>query len=327
MRMLMSRRVLASAAAILLISPSVAAAQSWPTRAITLICPFGAGGAPDIIARFVAQELGDKLGQKVVVENRTGASGNIGTAAVAKAAPDGYTILLGTPSPLVINRLIEGTKQSFDPDTELTPIGVIGKSASILVTSPQSKAKTLQDLIAAAKANSGGLNAGVPGLGTSSHIAMELLMQVTGTKFAAIPYRGTPPLADLLGGQIDVAITPTIAYISLINEGALRPLAVTSLERSAQAPGVPTMHELGYKEFEATTWYVLMAPTGTPPAIIDRINEITNAYLKSEGGQKMLVQFDVAAGGGTPQAAKEYLTSEVEKWRPIVKAANFKMPQ
>jgi tripartite-type tricarboxylate transporter receptor subunit TctC len=326
MRMLISRRVFASAAAILLILPSIAAAQSWPTRPITLICPFGAGGAPDIIARFVAQELGDKLGQKVVVENRTGASGNIGAAAVAKAARDGYTLLLGTPSPVVINRLIEGTKQSFDPDTELTPIGVIGKSASVLVTSPQSKVKTLQDLIAAAKANPGGLNAGVPGLGTSSHIAMELLMQVTGTKFAAIPYRGTPPLADVIGGQIDVAITPTIAYISLINEGALWPLAVTSLERSAQAPNVPTVHELGYKEFEATTWYVLMAPTGTPSAIIDRINELTNAYLKSEGGQKMLVQFDVAAGGGTPKAAKEYLTSEVEKWRPIVKAANFKMP-
>jgi tripartite-type tricarboxylate transporter receptor subunit TctC len=326
MRILISRRVLASAASILLILPSIAMAESWPTRPITLICPFGAGGAPDIIARFVAQELGDKLGQKVVVENRTGASGNIGTAAVAKATPDGYTLLLGTPSPLVINRLIEGTKQSFDPDTELTPIGVIGKSASILVTSPQSKVKTLQDLVAAAKANPGGMNAGVPGLGTSSHIAMELLMQVTGTKFAAIPYRGTPPLADLLSGQIDVAITPTIAYIALINENALRPLAVTSLERSAQAPNVPTVRELGYKDFEATTWYVLMAPTGTPPAIIDRVNEITNAYLKSEGGQKMLVQFDVAAGGGTPKAAKEYLTSEVEKWRPIVKAANFKMP-
>jgi tripartite-type tricarboxylate transporter receptor subunit TctC len=202
---------------------------------------------------------------------------------------------------------------------------VIGRSASVLVTAPQSKIKTLPDLIAAAKANPGGLNAGVPGLGTSSHIAMELLMQVSGTKFTPIPYRGTPPLADLLSGQIDVAITPTIAYISLINEGALRPLAVTSLERSSQAPNVPTVHELGYKDYEATTWYVLMAPTGTPQPIIDRINEITNAYLKSEAGQKVLVQFDVAAGGGTPNSAKEYLASELEKWRPIVKAANFKM--
>lgn len=305
--------------------PSIAAAESWPSRPITLICPFGAGGAPDILGRFVAQELGDKLGQKVVVENRTGASGNIGAGAVAKAPPDGYTLLLATPSPIVINRLIEGTKQSFDPDTELTPIGVIGRSASVLVTTPQSKVKTLQDLIAAAKANPGGLNAGVPGLGTSSHIAMELLMQVSGTKFTPIPYRGTPPLADLMSGQIDVAITPTIAYISLINEGALRPLAVTSLERSSQAPNVPTVDELGYKGYEATTWYVLMAPTGTAQPIIDRINEITNAYLKSEAGQKVLVQFDVAAGGGTPNSAKEYLASELEKWRPIVKAANFKM--
>ena|SRR5688572_19790370 len=128
--MLISARVLACVASILLILPSVAIAQSWPARPITLICPFGAGGAPDIIARFVAQELGDKLGQRVVVENRTGASGNIGAAAVAKSAPDGYTILLGTPSPIVINKLIEGTKQSFDPDTELTPIVVIGASAS-----------------------------------------------------------------------------------------------------------------------------------------------------------------------------------------------------
>ena len=145
MRMPNSVFALACTASIFLALPS-AIADTWPTRPITLICPFAAGGAPDIIARFVAQELGDKLGQKVVVENRTGASGNIGAAAVAKSAPDGHTLLLGTPSPIVINKLIEGTKQSFDPDTELTPIIVIGGSASIMVTSPKSSATTLQDL-------------------------------------------------------------------------------------------------------------------------------------------------------------------------------------
>jgi tripartite-type tricarboxylate transporter receptor subunit TctC len=319
-----SRRMFACL--VLFLLPSLAMAQSWPARPITLIVPFGAGGAPDIIARFVAQELSDKLSQKVVVENRTGASGNIGAGAVAKSAPDGHTLLLGTPNPIVINKLIEGAKQTFDPDSELTPIVVLGKSASVLVTSPKGSVKTLQDLIAAAKANPGKLNAGVPGLGTSSHIAMELLMQLTGTRFAAIPYRGTPPMADIVGGQLDVAITPTIAYISLIKEGALRPLAVTSLVRSVQAPDVPTVQETGLKGFEATTWYVLMAPAGTPAAVISRLNGIVNDYLKSPAGQKMLVQFDVAAGGGTPQAAKDYLSSEVEKWRPIVKAANFKMP-
>jgi tripartite-type tricarboxylate transporter receptor subunit TctC len=138
-----------------------ASADTWPARPITLICPFGAGGAPDIIARFVAQELSEKLGQRVVVENRTGASGNIGAGAVAKSAPDGYTLLLGTPSPIVINKLIEGTKQSFDPDTELMPIVVIGGSASIMVTSPKSSATTLQDLIAAAKARPGSAPAAI----------------------------------------------------------------------------------------------------------------------------------------------------------------------
>ncbi len=325
MRMPSFIRALVCVASTLLALP--ASADTWPARPITLICPFGAGGAPDIIARFVAQELSDKLGQRVVVENRTGASGNIGAAAVAKSAPDGYTLLLGTPSPIVINKLIEGTKQSFDPDTELTPIIVIGGSASIMVTSPKSSATTLQSLIAAAKAKPGGMNAGVPGLGTSSHLAMELFMRLTDTKFTVVPYRGTPPLADVLSGQIDVAITPTIAYISLINEGQLRPLAVTSPERSGLAPNVPTLDELGLKGYEATTWYVVMAATGTPPAIVDRINELVNAYLRAENGQKMLKQFDVAAIGGTPKAAKEYLLGEVDKWRPIVKAADFKMPQ
>lgn len=318
-------KLLACAASIFWALPSVAIAQSWPSRPITMICPFGAGGAPDIIARFVAQELGDKLGQKVVVENRTGASGNIGAGAVAKSAPDGYTILLGTPSPIVINKMIEGNRQSFDPDTELTPIVVIGASASMMATSTKSSINTVQDLIAAAKAKPGSVNAGVPGLGTSSHLAIELFMRLTDTKFTVVPYRGTPPLADLMSGQIDIGITPTIAYISLINDGQLRPLAVTSPERSVQAPNVPALNELGLKGYEATTWYVLMAPTGTPPAIIDRINEIVNAYLKAENGQKMLKQFDVAAGGGTPKAAKDYVASESEKWRPIVKAANFKL--
>jgi tripartite-type tricarboxylate transporter receptor subunit TctC len=308
-----------------LCAPAIAQADTWPSHPITIICPFGAGGAPDIIARFVAKELTEKLGQNVVVENRTGASGNIGAGAVAKSAPDGYTLLLGTPSPIVINKMLEGNNQSFDPDTDLTPIIVIGGSASVMVTSPKSSFHTIPELIAAAKAKPNSMNAGVPGLGTSSHLAMELFMGLTGTHLTVVPYRGTPPLSDVMSGQLDVAITPTIAYISLINDGQLRPLAVTSPERSVLAPNVPTLDELGLKGYEATTWYVIMAATGTPPAIIGRINGILNAYLKSEAGQKMLKQFDVAAGGGTPQAAKDYLVSEISKWRPIVKQANFKM--
>jgi len=308
------------------LATSLAAAQPWPARPISLIVPFGAGGAPDIIARFVAQELSEKLSQRVIIENRTGASGNIGAGAVAKSPPDGYTLLLGTPNPIVINKLIEGARQTFDPDTELVPIVLLGKSASILVTSPKSGPATLQDLLVAAKAQPGQYKGGVPGLGTSSHIALELLMQRSGARLTVVPYRAAPPLADIVGGQIDIGISPTIAYISQVNEGVLRALAVTSLARSRQAPSVPTVQETGLEGFEATTWYVLMAPTGTPDAVIARLNEILNAYLASPAGQKMAATFDVVVGGGTPQAAKDYLKAEVDKWRPIVKAANFTMP-
>jgi tripartite-type tricarboxylate transporter receptor subunit TctC len=328
MRVMVVRRICTCIALVLSssLATSLVWAQPWPARPISLIVPFAAGGAPDILARFVAQELSEKLSQRVIIENRTGASGNIGAGAVAKSPPDGYTLLLGTPNPIVINKLIEGAKQTFDPDTELMPIVLLGKSASILVTSPTSGPGTLQDLLAAAKAQPGQYKGGVPGLGTSSHIALELLMQRTGTKLTVVPYRAAPPLADIIGGQLDVAIAPTIAYISHVNEGVLRPLAVTSLERSRQAPTVPTVRETGLEGFEATTWYVLMAPTGTPGPVVDRLNEILNAYLGSRAGQKMAATFDVVVGGGTPQAAKDYLLSEVDKWRPIVKAANFTMP-
>jgi tripartite-type tricarboxylate transporter receptor subunit TctC len=319
------RRALIGVAVISIAFATVAVAQQWPTRPVSLIVPFVAGGAPDIIARLVGQDLGDRLGQQILVDNRVGASGNIGTAAVARSAPDGYTLLLATPYPIVINRLIEGAKQPFDPDATLAPIVLIGKSASMLVTSGKNSGVTMKGLIAKAKASPGKLTAGVPGIGTSSHIAMEWLMQLTGTKFNIVPYRGTPPLADIVGGDLDVAITPTIAFISHVNSGALHPLAVTSLERSMQAANVPTLHEIGLTGYEATTWYILMARMGTPASIIDRLNQLVNDYLKGPAGQQMLVRFDVAAGGGTPKDARDYLMSEVDKWRPIVKAANFKI--
>jgi len=309
----------------LLASPSLAFAQNWPSRPITMIVPFGAGGAPDIIARFVAQEMGDRLGQRVIVENRTGASGNLGAQAVARAAPDGYTILLGTPNPIVINKLIGGITQGFDPEKALTPIVILGKSASVIVTAKDAQATSLKQLLDNAKRDPGKLTVGVPGMGTSSHVAMELLMHLSNTKFSVVPYRGTPSPTDILSGQITVAITPTTGYISLVNEGALRALTVTSLKRSTQLPDVPTVQELGYPGFEATTWYVLMAPTGTPEPLIKTMNEVVHTYLASEKGKQMLQQFDVQAERGTPEEAKNFIAAEAVKWAPIVKAANIKM--
>ena len=304
--------------------PTLAMAQ-WPTRPVTLVVPFTAGGSPDVMSRFLAQDLGEKLGQRVIVENRTGASGNIGAASVAKSAPDGYTFLVATPNPLVINRLIEGSKQQFDPDKDLAPVVILGKAASVFVTSPKSPMRSLQDVIAAAKADPGKLNVGVPGLGTSSHIAVELFSQLIGTKVTIVPYRGPPPLADIINGQLDMAVNSTAGYASAVTEGSLRPLAVSSLRRSALLSDTPTVDELGLKGFEATTWWILMAPAETPVSIVARMNTAVNDFLKSPSGKKMFAQFDLELGGGTPRDAKEYIASEVVKWRPVVKAANIKM--
>lgn len=317
-------KIVGAATALLCALPALANAQ-WPNRPIMLVVPFTAGGSPDVLSRVMAQDLGERLGQRVVVENRTGASGNIGTASVAKAAPDGYTFLVATPNPLVINRMIEGTRQQFDPDKDLTPIVILGMAASIFVTSPKSGLQSLQEIIATGKASPGKLNIGVPGLGTSSHIAVELLSQLTGAKFTIVPYRGPPPLSDVIGGQIDVAINSTAGYASAVRVGALRPLAVTSLNRSALLPDVATVAELGLKDFTATTWWILMAPADTPAAIVGRMNQAVNDFLKSDTGKKTFAQFDIDTGGGTALDAKAYIASEIAKWGPVVKAANFKM--
>jgi tripartite-type tricarboxylate transporter receptor subunit TctC len=323
--MLISRRAIGLLGGLLLFSLPNAAMAEWPDRPITLVVPYTPGGSPDVLSRFLARDLGDRLGQKFVVENRTGASGNIGAGVVAKSEPDGYTFLVATPNPIVINKLIEGAKQSFDPDKDLTPVVILGKAASIFVTSPKSSIRTLQDLVSAAKTNPGKLNIGVPGLGTSSHIAVELLSQLTKTKVSIVPYRGPPPLTDIVNAQLDVAVNSTAGYASRGTEGLLRPLAVTSMGRSAMVPDIPTIAELGFKDIEATTWWVIMAPAGTPKPIVDRLNAAINEFIKSPAGQKMFAQFDVQPGGGSPQVAKDYIVSETIKWRPVVKAANFKM--
>jgi tripartite-type tricarboxylate transporter receptor subunit TctC len=301
------------------------AAQSWPSKPITIIVPFAAGGAPDIIARFVAQDLTDRLGQRVLVENRVGAAGDIGAAAVARSAPDGYTFLMGTNAPIIVNKLLRTEPGSFDPETMLTPIIVMGTSAQMIAASPTAPWKTINELVAAAKAKPGELTAGAAGLGTTGHLTIELLMQRTGAKLTVIPYRGTPPMADIVNGQLAIAATPAIAYLQLVNQGTLQALAVTSAKRSKLLPKVPTVQEGGLPGFESSTWYVLAAPTGTPLAVIERLNTELNAYLKAPAGQKMLVDFDVDGAGGTPQTAKDFIVSEAEKWRAVIKAGNIKL--
>jgi tripartite-type tricarboxylate transporter receptor subunit TctC len=313
-----------TAAVLAAVTPSVVAAQSWPARPVTIVVPYPAGIAPDIVGRFLAQELGDKLGQRFLVDNRTGASGDIGAMAVARAAPDGHTILLATPYPIGLNKLMSPDLK-FDPEKDFTPIVLIAKSPHIIVAGAGSPAKDLKALIAHAKANPGKLNAGIPGTGTTAHIALEALLNLSGTSMTMVPYRGSPPVSDLVGAQIDVGVGLVPSYVSMVNAGQLRGLAVTSSKRSEQLPDVPTAEEAGFPGFEATAWYVLAAPAGMPPDIIQKINSVVNDYIRSEKGKQQFYTLDMQAAGGTPAEAMAFIASEMVKWGPVIKKANIKM--
>ncbi len=314
--------ILLLAGGIFVAALSTAGAQSWPNRIITLVVPFPAGGPSDVIARAMAADLTAKLGQQVVVENRAGAAGNVGFAAVAKAAPDGYTVLLGTTS--VVNNRFIYRNLSFDTDRDLAPIALISKTPIVFAAHPSTGIKTLADLIARAKANPGKLNYGSPGHGTAAHITAELLQSIAGFKITHVPYKGSSPMiTDLLGGQIELGADLLPSQIPQLKAGKYNGLALTSLTRSAQLPDLPTVAESGYPGFEASSWNALLAPTGTPPEVIGKLNTLVNAYLKSDKGRADLAKFGMEAGGGTPADFKSFMASEAAKWGPIIKAAKI----
>ncbi len=302
-----------------------AAAESWPSRPVTLIVPFPAGSAVDFLARTTAAELADKLGKPFIVENRTGAGGNIGGSAVARAPADGYTMLFGTPSPIAINKLMyKGL--TYDSDKDFTPVVLVARTSLIITTRLDFPAKSFAELIAYAKQNPGKVNVGNPGYGTLGHITAELIQQFTGAPFTHVPYRGTVPLTtDLLGGQVDVAMDFMPTYVPQVNERKIRAMAVTTSNRVKQLPDVPTVQEVGFKGFEATAWYAMVAPTGTPREIINTVNKLVNDYLQSEKGKSLLEQNTLEGIGGTPEDLKAFIASELAKWRPVIEAAKITM--
>lgn len=302
-----------------------ARAQDWPTRPVTLIMPFAAGGGTDLLSRALAEDLSERLGQQFIVDNRAGAGGNIGAGIVAKAAPDGYTILFGTPGPLANNKLLY-KNLPFDPQQAFVPIVLIAKSPLVVAASLTVPVKNLEELKAYAKANPGALTVGVPGNGTLGHITSLLLQKELGITLTTVPYRGTSQVAnDLLGGQVSLAMDFMPSYVPLARDGKIRALAVTTSQRSADLPDVETVQEAGLKNFEATAWYALAAPAGTPAAIVDKLNAATNAFLKSPKGQEALAKLSMQAIGGTPEELKAFINSELEKWGPVVKDANITM--
>jgi tripartite-type tricarboxylate transporter receptor subunit TctC len=298
-------------------------AQSWPMRPVTMIVPFPAGGATDLLARALGLELTEKLGQQFVIDNRTGATGNIGAATAAKAPPDGYTILFSTPGPIALNQLMSKSLP-FDPQKDFTPIVLIAKSPHIFIARTSLPAKDIGELLAFAKANPGKINAGIPGNGTTANISLELLLQQTGAKVTLVPYRGGVPMtADIIGGQIDIGADLISSQVAQVSGGQVRALAVTSSRRSEQLPNVPTVAESGFPGFEATAWFLLAVPAATPADIVQKINAVVNGWLHSDKGRKQLVTLDLQASGGTPQDAKAFIVSEIAKWEPVIKAANI----
>jgi tripartite-type tricarboxylate transporter receptor subunit TctC len=302
-----------------------AVAQDWPDRPVTMIVPFPAGGAIDVLARALGNSLSETFGKQFIVDNRTGAGGNIGGAAAAKAPADGYTFLFGTPAPIALNKLMyKGL--SYDSDKDFTPVALVAKSPLIITAKLDFPAKTLGELIAYAKQNPGKVNVGHPGNGTLGHITSELTQQFAGVQMTNVPYRGSAPLmTDLLAGQVDVAMDFMPTYVPLVNDKKIRALAVTTSRRAAQLPDVPTAQEAGFKDYEASAWYAMVAPTGTPKDIIGKLNTAVNAFLKSDKGRAVLEQNGMQAVGGSPEVLKEFIASELTKWRPVIEAAKISM--
>ncbi len=300
-----------------------AVAQSWPARPVTIVMPFAPGGGTDAMARAIAAELSEKIGERFIVENRTGAGGNVGAAAVAKAEPDGYTLLMATNGPGAVNKLIYKDMQ-YDPERDFTPIILVSEIPVIIAASMQSPAKTLAEVVSYAKANPGKLTFGSPGNGTLGHITGVLLQRQTGIKLNHVPYRGSAPLTtDLLGGQIELAFDFMATYAPLIAGGQLRGIALGGNTRNDAIPDVPNIKEAGIAGMEASGWCALLAPTRTPAAIIEKINALTNDFIKSDKGKAQLKSQSMTAGGGTPGQLKDYISAEIAKWGPVIKEANI----
>jgi tripartite-type tricarboxylate transporter receptor subunit TctC len=312
----------AAAAAFILQCPLDAAhAQTYPNRAITLVIPFAPGGSTTIVGRVIADKMSETLGEKIVVDNRPGAGGTVGTKAVAKSEPDGYTLVLGYTGTLAIGPSLY-KNAGYDPRKDFAPIGLIGNAPNSLVVHPSFPAKTIAELIAYAKANPGKVNFGSAGAGTVSHITGEYFAASAGIKLVHIPYKGTgPALTDLLGGHIPMAFAPIPASHPNVSAGLLRALAVTSTTRSSLLPDVPTIAESVLPGFDASLYYGLAAPAGTPRPIIDRLNKELRAALASGEVKKQLTQDGTEITPGTPEDYAAFIDKDEKKWSQLVKAS------
>lgn len=319
-RRLLLRSAAASTAALAL----PALAQAWPSRPVKLVVPFPPGSSPDLIARLVAEPLAAALGQPVVIDNKPGAGGNLGTGLVAKAEPDGHTLLFTIQGPLVTAPLLSKALP-YDPAKELAPVTLVATSPNLLVVDPKLGAETLADFVRIAKEKQGALNYGSVGNGSAAHLAMELFKTRAGVDLVHVPYQGFPQVVNaILAGQVQAGfMVPGIA-MGQVRAGKLRGLGVTTLGRSAALPEFPTLAEQGFAGFEAISWQAVLAPAKTPSAIVERLSrELVRIVKSDEVRTKMLAQY-FSAAGTAPAALATLMASERERWAKVIRAAGVK---
>jgi tripartite-type tricarboxylate transporter receptor subunit TctC len=303
---------------------SSSAAQTYPNKPVRVIFPFQAGGAGEIVFRMLMPTLEQRLGQRIVFENRTGAGGNLGAQAVASAAPDGYTLLLPATNVLVVNQFVFAN-MPFDPAKAFTPITIVAAIPSVFYVNPRVPAMTLQEFIAFAKANAGKVNYASPGNGTTPHLNVELLAQLSGARLTHVPYRGLPDAMNaLLSGDVQLYLAGLAPGRGNLQAGKLRAIAVGSRERLPALPDVPTAIESGFKDFEAANWFALVAPAGTDTAIVERwVTEIQYA-LQQPDVKKRFAEGGLLPGGIPSADFRARLAREAKLWEGVVKAAGIK---
>ena len=301
------------------------AAQDYPNKPVRMVVPYPPGGATDVIGRVLAQKLSTSLGQQVLVDNRGGAAGSIGAAAVAKAAPDGYTLLMGALTSHAISAVLYGPALGYDIDRSFTPIAIVGTVPLVFVVNPNVKVNTLGELIAMAKANPGGVSIASAGNGSPQHLAAELFQRVAGVKMLHVPYKGSgPAMTDLVGGQVQTMIETAPSCQAFIKAGKLRALATTTREPVGTLPGVPTATQAGLKDFEVSSMFGIAAPAGTPAPVIAKLSGALKEILAQPDVKATLLAQGALATWTTPEDAAIALHAEVAKWARVVKEGNIK---
>ena len=300
-------------------------AQSYPAKPVRLIVPFTPGGSTDILARTLAQQLTVAWNQQVLVENRAGAGGTIGADAVAKAAPDGYTLLMGHIGTLAVNVALY-PKLPYNPTRDFSPVSLVAIVPNVLLVHPSVPVKSVQEFLAYVRANPGKVNYGSGGNGSAAHLAVEYFKLQTKTDFVHIPYRGTGPMVtDLLAGQITMTMTGVLPTLPHIQSGKMRALGVSSTKRVSALPNIPTVGEAGVPGFDATQWYGLVAPAGTPRAVIEKLNTDTRAAMQSKEIRERLESEGAIAESNSPEQFAAFIAAEIKRWGAVVRASGMQV--